>query len=399
LLYLIVPDVNIVAGTPWCHGAPTYWVTGHQNDHERPRCLWDGAWAVSNSTELNNTRDRHACVTMDVNRDGYDDIICNVGALLGRGEGYNELFLTDPITGSVNQLLYGANDLTSPSGLQKYPTMRNRVAATLRNKAGEKAYVFMGTKGVPREDGMPNQHRMFKNVYTAPGAFPYFVEVPGPWIRLFEAPCSISGDFTGDGQDDLVICNAGGPAMLVRQGAAPDSFVQVPVPVKIPYVSHWVSARLADVTVVTGPKKRRGTTIIEPGYLTVFRGIPASPHFDFVKPYYRRSLPYHPIDVEVLNVNGDRWADIYVVQSDERKGMYCGPQGMVVQLPDNVVPPPDRAPDVLFVGVRDARRFVPVPMRHAQPGCGAIAQKWDRRTMLLSQGSFDNSGYQLLLEW
>jgi FG-GAP-like repeat len=343
---------------------------------------------------------------MDVNMDGYDDIICNVGAGKGKGVGYDELFMTDPATGSIAQLLNqsGDNPLASPSGLQKYPTMRNRVATTLRNKAGEKVYVFMGTKGDPREDGKPNQHRMFKNVYTSPGTFPYFVEIPGPWIRLFEAPCSISGDFTGDGIDDLVVCNIAGPAMLVRQGSVPDSFVQVPISTTSnPYVLQWRKARLADVNgdgrkdlvVVTGSLRRGDAT---PRYLIVFRGIAASPYFDFASPYFRRRMPYSPTDVEVMDVNGDGRADLYVVQANERTG-YCAPQSDVIQLPDGVVPPLDKAPDVLFVGVRDSRKFVPVQMRHAQPGCGAIAQRWDRRTMLLSQGSFDNSGYQLLLEW
>lgn len=100
-------------------------------------------------------------------------------------------------------------------------------------------------------------------------------------------------------------------------------------------------------------------------------------------------------------MNGDGLADIYVVQVNEKRGgaSYCAPQHDVIQLPDGVVPPLDRAPDLLFVGVNDARRFVSVKMQHAQPGCGAIAERWDRRTMLLSQGSFDNSGYMLLLEW
>lgn len=77
--------VTVLAGTSWCQGAPTYWVTGHQIDNERPRCLWDGAWVVSNTTELNYMKDRHACVNMDVNRIGYEDIICNVGAKMGKG--------------------------------------------------------------------------------------------------------------------------------------------------------------------------------------------------------------------------------------------------------------------------------------------------------------------------
>jgi hypothetical protein len=41
-------------------------------------------------------------------------------------------------------------------GLQKYTTMRTRYAATLRNAAGVKEYVFIGTLGFARKDGRTN---------------------------------------------------------------------------------------------------------------------------------------------------------------------------------------------------------------------------------------------------
>ena len=48
--------------------------------------------------------DRHYCVTMDVNRDNRTDIICGVGAVLGTGDGYTELYLTQS-DGSVQKML------------------------------------------------------------------------------------------------------------------------------------------------------------------------------------------------------------------------------------------------------------------------------------------------------
>jgi hypothetical protein len=92
-----------LAGTPWCDGGPTFWVTGHQKYDESPFCLYDGRWTLNNNTALDsedvlnlNTIDRHFCVTMDVNRDGRDDVLCNVGASKGKGEGFNELYITQP---------------------------------------------------------------------------------------------------------------------------------------------------------------------------------------------------------------------------------------------------------------------------------------------------------------
>jgi hypothetical protein len=102
-------------GTPWCGGAPTVWIAGHQRCHESPRCLVSGQWTLNNNTRLdeqdalNGERiDRHFCVPMDVNRDNLTDIICNVGADLGVGDGYNELYLTSP-NGSIYKVLVRAS--------------------------------------------------------------------------------------------------------------------------------------------------------------------------------------------------------------------------------------------------------------------------------------------------
>jgi FG-GAP-like repeat len=363
----------------------------------------------SNTTIMPLPRDRHFCVTMDVNKDGLDDIICNVGAFQGRGEGYNELFITNldgSITRVCNKNETGDFMCQSDSGLQKYPTMRNRIAVTLRNLQGEREYVFMGTEGSPRPDNQTNHHRMFRNVYSQLGAYPYFVEVPGPWTAgLFPAFCAVAGDFTRDGREDLVVCNPSGRALLSGQGIS-NAFYRVSLPPNLPHLLYWNSARLADVTgdgildlvVVTISSVR---PVARPPYLKIFRGTRRSPYFDFVRPYYVEKLNYPAADVEVLDVNGDGLEDLYVVQVDTRKGKYCGPQAGVIQFPANVTPPYDRAPDILYVGNARtaAKRFRPVRLLHSQPGCGDFAQRWDRKTMLLSQASFVNSGFQLLLSW
>jgi hypothetical protein len=71
----------------------------------------DGQWTLQNNTRLdeqdplNGERiDRHFCVSMDVNRDSRTDVICNVGADLGAGDGYNELYLTNP-NGTLSKVL------------------------------------------------------------------------------------------------------------------------------------------------------------------------------------------------------------------------------------------------------------------------------------------------------
>jgi hypothetical protein len=346
---------------------------------------------------------------MDVDRDGFDDVICNMGAGKGMGFGYTELYLTNPKNGTLKLIVDDPNvdEKKSMHGLQKYPTMRNRVAVTVRNKAGESEYVFMGTLGTRRVDGATNLHRMFRNVYSAPDVFPYFVEVPGPWIQqgLFSATCAIAGDINRDGREDLVVCNGSpeGPALLALQGAN-HSFVKVPLGGTKAgvnkYLKHWWNARLFDVTMDGLLDLVVVTTY--PSRLWIFRGTRGSPFFDFRRPIFEQRLKYMATDVEVLDVNKDGVADIYVVQMDWEVGKYCGPNGRTIQLPADVVPPRDQANDLLLVGkVRKNRRvqFRTVVLQHAQPGCGWIAERWDDRTMLVSEGSFSRSGYQLLLEW
>lgn len=388
---------SFLEGSVWCDGdAPTYWVTGHDGHAlDRPLCLVNGQWVrpANNRTGLVTGQDRHACVTIDVNRDGLDDVLCNVGAGGGKGRRDNEVYLTLP-NGTLTKL----DVRTSPHGLNRYPYMRNRVSATLKNPEGVRDLVFMGTMGFRREDGKSNLHRMFRNVFESPERFPYFEEVPGPWTsRYFPTFHAEAGDFTGDGVDDLIVCDMSGPAVLARQ-RSDGTFRGVILPKNNVYVRSWRSARIADVTgdgrpdlvVVTSPNRTK--------LLRVFKGVKGRPYFDFNRPYFEASLRWNAPDVEVMGVNGDGRRDIYVVQVDESEGKFCFHHGVKRLAPD-VVPDLDNAHDVLFLGTQGSVPYKKVVMDHAQPGCGNIAQRWDDRTMLLGQGAFDNPGYQLLLEW
>jgi FG-GAP-like repeat len=297
-----------------------------------------------------------------------------------------------------NGTLTKLNVTASPHGLNAFPYMRNRVSVTLRNPQGVRDLVFMGTLGVPRADGQSNLHRMFRNEYESPEKFPYFREVPGPWTRrYFVTLHAEAGDFTGDRLDDLIVCDVGGPAVLARQDAN-GAFYAVTLPKNNMYVRSWRSVRIADVTGDGRPDLVVVTWPNPTAFLRVFKGVKRAPYFDFTRPYFEAALPWIASDVEVLDVNQDGRRDIYVVQVDERKGKFCFHHG-VKTLPPDVVPTRDAAPDILFLGTRESVRFKKVVMAHAQPGCGNRAQRWDDRTMLLVQGSFDNPGYQLLLEW
>jgi hypothetical protein len=259
---------------------------------------------------------------------------------------------------------------------------------------------------------------MYKNVYTEPNAFPYFQEVSGPWKNYqLEATCAVSGDFTRDKRDDLIVCHIGGPPLLVVKQPTGDRFVQLAMSSTNPYLKNWRNVRLADVTkdgfvdllVVTWGAPAKSI----PSYLYIFKGIRGSPYFNFTRPYYQARLPYSSPDLQVLDANRDNIPDIYVVQTDERTGSYCtkdmaSPADPLVcpaspdPDPTDSVPPLDLANDVLFVGTGNVKapQYVRVAMNHSEPGCGWIAQKWDKPNSMLLQGSsFNQAGSTMILEW
>jgi hypothetical protein len=80
-----------------------------------------------NGSDGDDRIDRHDCVYCDVDGDGIEDIVCLVGANVGRGVSYNKLYITEK-DGSLIKV--------PKHGLQKYPTMRTRVMAKLNGAKG-----------------------------------------------------------------------------------------------------------------------------------------------------------------------------------------------------------------------------------------------------------------------
>ena len=236
---------------------------------------------------------------------------------------------------------------------------------------------------------------MFRN--TNDGDYPYFTDVSGPWEKLFIASCAVSGDFTGDKGDDLVVCNKDGPPLVIEQRNN-GQFVQINLP-NNNYFVRWRNVRIADVT-RDGIPDLVVVTWGQPSHLYVFRGISTRPFFNFATPWYETGLKWAAPDVEVLDVDQNGYPDIYVVQTDETPGqLYCGVVGRTVKMGKKKVPPLDKANDLLLVGASSGKKFSKTTLSHSQPGCGAIAQRWNDTTMLLGQGSFSYSGFSLLLEW
>eukprot|EP00978_Attheya_sp_CCMP212_P029299 scaffold103624_cov56-Attheya_sp.AAC.2 len=395
-------------GSPWCDGNPAYWWSGHWYP-EVPYCeISPGVWKPSKLARLDiqdylnvvdgkKNIDRHACGSMDVNGDGIMDVMCAVGANKGTGDGFTEVYLT-----SSRGVLYKVFN----HGLDKYPSMRSRDMITLKG-ADNSDLVLITTNGRKRIDERPNTHRMFKRTaQQSDGSF--FTEVTGPWELYFEASCVVVADFDDNGTDDILFCNQRGGAMMFTQdtdGSWTNAVLATSNRAKR-NTKHWRKTRVEDVTndgipdlIVVGWRS--------PWYVRVFKGIPKPPFFDLRQPYFERIMEYPTPDVEVLDMNGDGFKDIYVIQTDEEnENGYCGedfkkqkrnfPEWL--SSPD-FVPPLDNANDLLLIGTPNFKTPLEIPMDHSEPGCGFMVTKFGDRTLALAQGTRQRLGHNLLLHW
>lgn len=414
----VIGSLSRPNGSEWCQGRPTYWLIGHDFD-DSPWCQGeDGTWERSNTTKLDfidelnaadgdGRIDRHDCVSCDVDGDDIEDVICSVGANVGRGYGYNELYITEA-DGSLIKV--------PEHGLQKYPTLRTRVMAKLNGAKGSQL-IFVATDGNLREDNQTNLHRMFRVTNASASYFEEVQEDDGPWLVPSRANSIQVADLNNDGLDDMIICNSGGNLAMMFVQNPDETFREVPITEGMHRARNWRNVRVADVTgdgimdlVVTRGYRYNQVPQLK---LVVFQGSPDGT-FPFFKapnnPYYELQLDYAAPNLEILDVNDDGILDIYVVQADETtNGTYCGRTfdfvywtGRPGPYPHpSFIPPLDYAQDILLVGTgNETSPFDVVMMEHSEPGCGFLAESFgDNKTLVLSQGEFDRVGHNLLLEW
>lgn len=359
---MLLGSISDPLGTPWCEGRPTVWFVGHERN-DSAYCLEDdGSWqrTATCAFEWDDPRpwrqnlDRHDCVSMDVNADGITDIICLIGAEKGYGEGFNEIYLTQE-DGTLSKVSDG-------HGLQKYTSMRTRHINKLKGPDASKM-VFIGTNGRPREDGKPNQSRMFRLEYDPEQGVnqTYFSEVDGPWTEInYYASCIVPVDLSGNGVDDLIVCNQRGNAYIYLQDTKGE-WSMINVPNEFGLKSNrtgWENARVADVT-GDGVKDlliAHHDFSSQRFYFKVYRGINRSPFFDFSSTWFKIRLPNLASDLAVLDVNNDGYPDVYLPMMDRSTDTsYCvgSPDrlwGGGPNPPKEWVPPVDLAQDMLLIG-------------------------------------------------
>ncbi|HEY7775918.1 MAG TPA: VCBS repeat-containing protein, partial [Kineobactrum sp.] len=413
----VVASVSKPEGSPWCNGRPTYWLAGHDNTPETPWCQReDGSWTQPGIATLDiidarhaamgrKRIDRHACVSLEFNGDTRLDLACVIGAGKGTGQGFNEVYVTEP-DGSLRKI-------EQDHGLQKYPGMRTRYAVALDAADGGQL-LFISTQGAPRDDGQPNAHRLFRlgAISEDDVTRPYFHEVDpnGPWVLEFRVSFVTAADINHDGITDLIVGDMDGPTRFFLQ-SEDMRWQSIDLGDIDGLHSKWANVRVADVTgdgikdlIVVGPSipaRRRAP------YLRLYAGNPDQALlFDFENPVYEYLPPFDAGDVSLVDANKDGISDLYLVQNDQSRGTYCalgfksgdwwerGPQP-----PAEFVPPIDSAQDILLIGNENAPDYTPFRLEHALPGCGGLVEPWDNHSLIVAKGNFVQPGYNLLLEW
>jgi hypothetical protein len=262
-----------------------------------PRLALNDRGAFSNAgSGAFSSVDRHGCDHGDVDGDGNKDILCSVGGSRGKAMTRHELSLKPARSGGM--LALDSLGISDPLG-------RGRDAGILRLNKDSFAEVFI-SNAPDRDDGWPGYNRFYKNVN---GRFQ-----PAPGMRLdtsHGAECVETGDFDGDGDQDLAYCtqygfdgrNAGLRFMRNEGGVLRDRTIGQ----EIKQIGD-IDVAFADVT---GDGKR-DLIQLAPSKLRVSKWTSAG---------YRRIYEVKITDAWALaagDASGDGRADIYVVRGNDK---------------------------------------------------------------------------------
>ena len=305
-----------------------------------PRLAMNQGGTFSNApSSAFSSVDRHGCDQGDVDGDGNKDIFCAVGASRGKAVKRHELSLQPANGGRVAIDGLGISD----------PLGRGRFARLLRLDGDEFSDVFIAN-APDRDDGWPGYNRFYVNVN---GTFR-----PAPEMGLdtsHGAECVETGDFDGDGDQDLAYCTqygfngrkAGLRFMRNDGGRLRDRTLRL----KIKQIND-IDVAFADVT----GNGQRDLIQLAPDKLRVSK---------WTRTGYRKIYELKISDAWAMaagDASGDGRADIYVVRGNDKKNK----------------------PDLLLVSRNQGTRFVSVTMPTTSSGSAddVIALDYDKNGLV-----------------
>merc|ERR1712113_213286 len=205
---------------------------------------------------------------------------------------------------------------------------------------------------------------------------------------------SLVGDVNGDGIDDMLILQDAGLSYLFLQQADGDwTRHELPNP-----NNRYVDGHLIDLSGdgrldLVVAMHLDGRTQNGDYRVQVLNGIAAFPFFDFSRPDRDIQMSYAIPTIAVVDVNGDGFHDIYVVQGDY-KGMWPGTPRTHQVCNIRTV---DNCPDVLLLNKHGS--FNPVVIDEStMTGCGYWARAFGNK-VALSRGGMGINGNNYILEW
>ena len=317
---------------------------------------------------------------------------------MGRGSGVNEVYLTQT-DGSLTLILN--------HGLENYPSMRSREIKVLKAANGDRL-VFVSTYGGERDDGLPNDFRLYQRVVPAEAGEKYFEDLDADFLKgiVTDAPVIIV-DLDDNGYDDIVLSDNNKTLVMFLQSESgvftKHMFDNNSGPNH--YSKNWHSFVFADAT---GDGLKDAVACMfafgnrKVPYCMLFEGIRSFPYINMSAPLFMRAMTKGiPTDLVVHDVTGDGIADMYIVQTFH--GLHGN--GIPSLNAENAVDFPcarldymDPSPDVLMVG-RGGGSFDEVEVHLNISGCGFYVAAFGESTLALSHGGKNYHGNNYLLRW
>jgi hypothetical protein len=319
-------------------GIPDFLYSPQNGPLDAGRQLWQGN-ADGTFTHVTNlvgglTTDQHGCTSGDYDGNGLPDAYCVLGGHYGTRTKANDLFLQASPGVFVDDVASGAED----------PLGRGYSATTLDANGDGLPDLFVDNKH-PRPDGQPSPNRLFLNLGIDPltGAWLGFADDSASGLESEQGRrgCDLTADFNYDGRPDIVFCGTG--TLRFYQNNGDGTFTDVHAAL-LGGDFLVADAELVDVN--------------KDGFLDlVFVKLSrAAIRFGQADGTFAPPRQFKPLTagrtVEVTDVNGDGFPDLYLLQGN-------GPPGCTI------IDCPINYPDSLYLNDGFGRFTTPISVPDA----------------------------------